>query len=76
MKHLLAVNRETLAKQAALLRLTAASLAAGFKTGSFRSLFRGQGIEFSGVREYLRGDDVRAIDWNVTAHGKALRKAF
>ena len=77
MKHLLAVNRETLAKQAALLRLTAASLAAGFKTGSFRSLFRGQGIEFSGVREYLRGDDVRAIDWNVTARmGKPYVKLF
>ena len=77
MKHLLAVNRETLAKQAALLRLTAASLADSFKTGSFRSLFRGQGIEFSGVREYLRGDDVRAIDWNVTARmGKPYVKLF
>ncbi len=35
--------------------------------GSFRSCFRGQGIEFDGVREYERGDDVRSIDRNVTA---------
>ena len=47
------------------------------KNGSFRSLYRGQGIEFSGVREYLRGDDVRAIDWNVTARmGKPFVKTF
>jgi uncharacterized protein (DUF58 family) len=47
------------------------------KFGSFRSLYRGQGIEFSGVREYLPGDDVRAIDWNVTARmGRPFIKQF
>ncbi|MGL4985956.1 MAG: DUF58 domain-containing protein, partial [Treponemataceae bacterium] len=35
--------------------------------GIFRSLYRGHGIEFAGVRDYLYGDDVRTIDWNVTA---------
>ncbi len=35
--------------------------------GQFRSVFRGSGIEFDEVREYVAGDDVRAIDWNVTA---------
>ncbi len=36
-------------------------------SGQYRSAFRGQGIEFDEVREYAEGDDVRAIDWNVTA---------
>lgn len=35
--------------------------------GNYRSLFRGSGIEFSEAREYVPGDDVRRIDWNVTA---------
>jgi uncharacterized protein (DUF58 family) len=35
--------------------------------GEYHSVFRGRGIEFSEVRPYAPGDDVRAIDWNVTA---------
>jgi uncharacterized protein (DUF58 family) len=35
--------------------------------GEYLSAFKGQGMEFSEVREYLTGDDVRTIDWNVTA---------
>jgi uncharacterized protein (DUF58 family) len=35
--------------------------------GSYHSVFKGQGIDFAEVREYLPGDDVRSIDWNVTA---------
>ena len=35
--------------------------------GPYRSVFRGQGLEFDEVRAYQPGDDVRAIDWNVTA---------
>jgi len=35
--------------------------------GQFRSVFRGQGMEFDQVREYVPGDDVRHIDWNATA---------
>lgn len=35
--------------------------------GEYHSVFKGQGIEFSEVREYIPGDDIRSIDWNVTA---------
>ncbi len=70
-------DRSSLAKRALQLRLQALSIAQGMRFGSFRSLYRGQGIEFSGVREYLRGDDVRSIDWNVTARmGKPFVKVF
>ena len=36
-------------------------------TGSYHSAFKGRGMSFSEVRSYTYGDDVRAIDWNVTA---------
>jgi uncharacterized protein (DUF58 family) len=36
-------------------------------TGEYRSVFRGQGIEFAEVRAYQEGDDFRSIDWNVSA---------
>jgi uncharacterized protein (DUF58 family) len=36
-------------------------------TGNYHSLYKGQGIEFSEIREYKSGDDLRSIDWNVTA---------
>lgn len=37
--------------------------------GDYHSVFKGSGLEFSDVREYQYGDDVRAIDWNVSAKG-------
>ena len=35
--------------------------------GSYRTLFRGNGIDFANLREYALEDDIRHIDWNVTA---------
>ncbi len=35
--------------------------------GAYHSVFKGQGMEFEEVREYVPGDDIRLIDWNVTA---------
>lgn len=40
--------------------------------GSYHSVYRGRGMEFSGVRAYVGGDDVRTIDWNVTARTSHL----
>ncbi len=39
----------------------------GLLQGDYRSLFRGNGVDFADLREYEYGDDVRHIDWNVTA---------
>jgi uncharacterized protein (DUF58 family) len=36
-------------------------------SGQYQSVFKGRGIEFAEVREYVPGDDIRSIDWNVTA---------
>jgi len=45
--------------------------------GQYKSVFRGRGMEFSEVREYQPGDDIRSIDWNVTARvGKPFIKRF
>jgi uncharacterized protein (DUF58 family) len=45
--------------------------------GDYRSGFRGKGMEFDSIRQYYYGDDVRNIDWNVTArHNKAFVKQF
>jgi uncharacterized protein (DUF58 family) len=45
--------------------------------GAYRSAFRGKGIEFEEIREYVPGDDTRSIDWNVTARlGRTHVKRF
>ena len=45
--------------------------------GEYESVFKGQGIEFADVREYVPGDDIRTIDWNVTARSQqAFVKKF
>jgi len=46
-------------------------------SGEYHSVFKGRGMEFSEVREYQPGDDVRQIDWNVTArYGTPFIKKF
>jgi uncharacterized protein (DUF58 family) len=42
-------------------------LVTGVMAGGYSSVFRGSGIEFHELREYVTGDDPRAVDWNVTA---------
>lgn len=40
-------------------------------TGEYQSVFKGRGMEFADVREYVPGDDIRSIDWSVTARMNA-----
>lgn len=54
-------------RQLRKIELTTGILVEGLQSGIHHSLFRGRGMEFDGIREYMAGDDVRAIDWNVTA---------
>jgi uncharacterized protein (DUF58 family) len=66
-----------IASRARALKLAALTVSEGMQSGSFRSRFRGQGMDFDGVREYERGDDVRSIDRNVTARsGKPFVKLY
>ncbi len=54
-------------KQIRRIHLLASRPAAGILAGEYRSSFKGKGIEFDELREYQPGDDIRNIDWNVTA---------
>jgi uncharacterized protein (DUF58 family) len=49
------------------LEITTKHLVDGLITGNYHSIFKGQGIEFSESREYRVGDDIRSIDWKITA---------
>jgi uncharacterized protein (DUF58 family) len=60
------VPREIL-RQVRLIELRTRGLVNAIFGGEYHSVFRGQGMEFSEVREYQPGDDARSIDWNVTA---------
>ena len=60
-------------RQVKLIELRTRGLVNSLFTGEYRSVFKGQGMEFSEVREYQPGDEVRTIDWNVTAR---MRRPF
>lgn len=54
-------------KQVKAIELRTRGLVTALFAGEYRSVFRGQGMEFAEVRAYEHGDDFRAIDWNVSA---------
>ena len=60
------VPREVL-RQVRLIELRTRGWVNSLFSGEYHSVFKGQGMEFAEVREYQPGDDVRNIDWNVTA---------
>jgi len=61
------MDRSELLSKISIFPLLAGSLAEDLLSGNFRSLFKGEGIEFDEVRRYEQGDDVRSIDRNVSA---------
>lgn len=66
-----------LEEQAKQLKLSAITISESLRYGMFRSLFVGQGIDFDSCREYELNDDVRYIDWNLTARtGRAFVKLY
>lgn len=54
-------------KRVKKIELKTRGLVEGLVSGEYHSVFKGRGIEFAEVREYVPGDDIRAIDWWVTA---------
>jgi uncharacterized protein (DUF58 family) len=62
-----AVTAEELSRKVRGLELRARKMTGGLISGAYHSAFKGRGIEFLDVREYVPGDDTRTIDWNVTA---------
>ena len=60
-------------RQVKLIELRTRGLVNSLFTGEYHSVFKGQGMEFAEVREYQAGDEVRSIDWNVTAR---MRRPF
>ena len=66
-----------LLRQIKNLEIQTKDLVEGVESGAYNSKFRGGGIEFSEVREYIPGDDVKRIDWNVSArHNNLFVKEF
>ena len=59
--------RVPLSRRVAELEIISSRLIRAGFAGDYHSAFHGRGIEFAQVREYLPGDDIRTIDWNVTA---------
>jgi uncharacterized protein (DUF58 family) len=69
------VTPEEAAQEVRRLEITTRQLVRDLAAGEYASAFRGRGVEFAEVREYQPGDDIRAIDWNVTARlGQAYVK--
>ena len=72
----MSVDRELLA-QVRRIQVRTRRLVTDVVTGGYSSVFRGSGIEFDEIREYADGDDIRAVDWNVTARvGRPFVKTY
>ena len=71
------MNSRELAKKIRRIEITSNKLVDEIFSGEYRSGFRGKGMEFESIRPYIPGDDVRGIDWNVTArYNKAFIKQY
>jgi len=71
------VELQELVAEVRRIDVQAKRLVTGILAGSYSSAFRGSGIEFDAVREYVEGDARRAVDWNVTARmGRPFVKTY
>jgi uncharacterized protein (DUF58 family) len=71
------VTAAELARKVRLVELRARRRSGSAMSGAWHSAFKGRGVEFHEVRDYVPGDDVRAIDWKVTARaGRPYIKRF
>jgi uncharacterized protein (DUF58 family) len=71
------MSPEEVTREVRRLEITTRHLVRDIMAGEYSSAFRGRGVEFAEVREYQPGDDIRTIDWNVTARlGSAYVKRF
>lgn len=70
------ISKEIL-KKVRRIQIQTSRLVTDILAGEYHSTFKGMGMEFSEVREYVPGDDIRTIDWNVTARmNKPFVKQF
>ncbi|MBR6284989.1 MAG: DUF58 domain-containing protein [Muribaculaceae bacterium] len=71
------MERNELFKKVRRIEIKAKGLSQNIFAGEYHSAFKGRGMTFSEVREYQYGDDVRDIDWNVTArYGRPYVKVY
>ena len=64
-------------KKVRLIEISTSNMVNALFAGEYHSVFKGQGMEFAEVREYQHGDEIRSIDWNVTARvGRPFVKIF
>ncbi len=71
------IDTAELMKKVAGIRILTNRLIDDQLSGDYHSMFKGQGVEFDEVRPYIPGDDIRMIDWNVTARtGHPFIKRF
>jgi len=63
----MSIDTTELMKQVGKIKILTSHLIDDRLSGDYHSVFKGQGVEFDEVRPYVPGDDVRSIDWNVTA---------
>lgn len=67
------INTGEILSKVRRIELKSGKLVSDTFSGQYLSVFKGKGMEFADVREYIPGDDVRDIDWNITAR---LRKPY
>ncbi len=71
------METQELLKKVRKIEIKTRGLSSHIFSGEYHSAFKGRGMAFSEVREYMAGDDIRAIDWNVTARfGHPFIKVF